>query len=266
MTSSSRKPVDYLQDQNGVIDLRADRLDYTLRRYYIDAFHFKHIQALRPGSSVLDLGGNKILKRGQFDIEKYGLRVVYSNLSTIKDPDVQADAMFVPFENNSFDAVICSELLEHVPTPPSVLSEIYRVLRPGGILFICVPFLYQIHGDPYDFGRYTDHYWAFTLAKTGFQNIVIEKQGLFWSVLVDTIRAWLYELNARKHLQLRYLAIQFIARAKKLAVKWDRGASSGMIHFMQVLQQGLESAQISDDQFRSTRRNKWSSCPPIFLK
>ncbi|TRZ49950.1 class I SAM-dependent methyltransferase [bacterium] len=81
----------------------------------------------------------------------------------------------MPFAENSFDAIICSELLEHVPSPASVLHEAYRTLRPGGTLFICVPFMYQIHGDPYDFGRYTDYYWSVTLGTIGYQNFLIEK-------------------------------------------------------------------------------------------
>jgi SAM-dependent methyltransferase len=174
--------------------LQANRLDYSLRRYYVDEFHFRHVPNLAPGSRVLDLGGNKVRKRGQFDIGRYDLRVVYTNLSTAKRPDVQADAAHVPFKDGCFDAVICSELLEHVPDPPSVLREAYRVLREGRTLLICVPFLHRIHGDPYDYGRYSDFYWSQTLAAIGFGDIRIEQQGLFWSVLMDMLRDLAYQM------------------------------------------------------------------------
>ena len=165
-----------------------DRLDYSLRRYFVDEFHFRHVPNLPSGSRVLDLGGNKIRKRGQFDIEHYDLHVVYANLSTAKRPDVQADAARVSFKDGCFDAVICSELLEHVPDPPAVLREAYRVLREGATLLICAPFLHRMHGDPYDYGRYSDYYWSQTLTTIGFSDIRIEKQGLFWSVLMDMLR------------------------------------------------------------------------------
>ncbi|MBE3141517.1 MAG: class I SAM-dependent methyltransferase [Thermoplasmata archaeon] len=197
------------------------RLDYSLRRYFVDEFHFRHVPDLPPDSRVLDLGGNKTNKRGQFDLEKYNLCVVYSNLSIVKSPDVQADAAYIPFADNSFDVVICSELLEHVPNPPDVLSEVYRVLRPGGLLLICVPFLYQIHSDPYDFGRYTDYYWSVTLGKIGYRETVIEKQGLFWSVLVGFLTAWVIELDQKKPLRLRKAIIGLAAQAKRTAIKWD---------------------------------------------
>ena len=180
--------------------LQADRLDYSLRRYFVDEFHFCHIPALPPGSQVLDLGGNKIRKRGQFDIERYDLRVVYANLYAVKQPDVQADATHVPFRDSCFDAVICSELLEHVLDPQAVLREAYRVLQDGGALLICVPFLYRIHGDPHDFGRHTDHYWRCVLQETGFYDIIIEQQGLFFSVLADFFKQYLSEVGFRRPL------------------------------------------------------------------
>jgi SAM-dependent methyltransferase len=204
------------------IELWANRLDYSLRRYYVDLFHAQKILEINKGSRVLDLGGNKLKKRGQFDIEQYGLRVTYVNLTTAKRPDVQSDAAFLPFVDNSFDVVICSELLEHVQDPSLILSEAHRVLGKDGKLLVCVPFLYQIHGDPYDFGRYTDYYWINQLQNTGFDGIQIEKQGLYWSVMVDMLRAWLYELQARKKLRFRILILKFMSWAKSQAIKFDR--------------------------------------------
>jgi SAM-dependent methyltransferase len=169
---------------------------YTLRRYYVDEFQLRYISTLTPGTRILDLGGNKINKRGRFDIECYELRVIYANLVTAKHPDVQADAAYVPFKDGSFEAVICTELLEHVQYPETVLHEVSRVLIPGGKIFITVPFMYRIHGDPYDFGRYTDQYWQCTLKATGFQKIEIERQGLFYSVLADYAKQYASEVNS----------------------------------------------------------------------
>ena len=201
-----------------------------MRRYYVDEYHFRHVPALPPGSRVLDLGGNKVRKRGQFDVGRYDLRVVYANLSTVKRPDVQADAEHVPFEGGSFDTVICSELLEHVPDPSAVLRESHRVLRSGGILMICVPFLFPIHGDPHDYGRYTGFYWEQTLAASGFGEIVIEKQGLFWSVLVDMLRELAYQtpmVGQPWSPQVRRLVAQMVGRGKRAALARDAQLARG---------------------------------------
>ncbi len=169
-------------------------LGSSLRRHLVDEFHFRHVPTLPGHSLVLDLGGNRVGKRGLFDIERYDFRVIYGNLSRAKQPHLQMEASCLPFRGAVFDAVICSELLEHVLRPPVVLSEIFRILRKGGILLICVPFLTRIHGDPYDYGRYTDYYWSETLRSAGFTDLQIEKQGGFWCVLADMLR----ELAVRK--------------------------------------------------------------------
>jgi len=171
-------------------------ISYSLRRHYVDEFHFKHVSKLEARSLVLDLGGNRIGKRGLFDIESFELDVVYANLSVAKRPHVKAMAEHVPFKEATFDVVVCSELLEHVLDPIQVLVEIFRVLRKDGLVLICVPFMTRIHGDPTDFGRYTDYYWSQILGGVGFKNVIIESQGGFWSVLAEMIRCFVYAKTA----------------------------------------------------------------------
>jgi ubiquinone/menaquinone biosynthesis C-methylase UbiE len=65
------------------------------------------------------------------------------------------DAAFLPFKDESFDAVICNAVLEHVEKPKEVLKEIYRVAKPRGQCYISVPFLINYHPVPEDFRRYT---------------------------------------------------------------------------------------------------------------
>jgi len=71
-------------------------------------------------------------------------------------PTVFADAAQLPFANAQFDAVICLEVIEHVPDPVQVFSEISRVLKPKGKAWISMPFLYPLHDAPFDFQRFTE--------------------------------------------------------------------------------------------------------------
>lgn len=179
-----------------LLDPKFDDLAYSIRRYYVDEFYSRHARDLSSEALVLDVGGKKIRKRGQFDIEKYNLKkVVYVNLNPDTQPDVIAEAENLPFEDRAFNVVICSEMLEHIQNPPRAIAEIYRVLDNHGIALICVPFLFRIHGDPQDFGRYTDCYWSAILQESGFKKIVLEKQGLFYSVMADFSKQYFYNLG-----------------------------------------------------------------------
>jgi SAM-dependent methyltransferase len=71
-------------------------------------------------------------------------------------PDVFADAVALPFADETFDGVICLEVLEHVREPATVIHEIARVLKPGGRAWLSMPFLYPLHDAPFDFQRYTE--------------------------------------------------------------------------------------------------------------
>jgi SAM-dependent methyltransferase len=136
---------------------------------------------------VLDVGGTRDAKRGRFNTDPFGLRLISVNITDARRPDVVADGAALPLRPGVFDAVICSEVMEHVPEPDRLLEEAHRVLRTGGVLLMCVPFLHRLHGDPEDYGRYTDQYWREHLTQCGFEIQQIEKQGGFWAVLSDML-------------------------------------------------------------------------------
>ncbi len=211
------------------VKLPPERLDYSVRRSFVDEFCTRQASCLKAGSAVLDLGGKRSPKRGRFRIEQYDVRVRYANLSTANRPDVQTDASALSFKNESFDAVICAEMLEHVPDPLRVIHEAYRVLRAHGVLLMTVPFLFPIHADPYDYCRYTDHYWRENLRRIGFVDVAVEAQGLFWSVAVDMVRAWLYERVKQGRLQsamVQRLVSAVVAKGKRVAVKREQQADA----------------------------------------
>ncbi|MFF5493588.1 class I SAM-dependent methyltransferase [Streptomyces aquilus] len=66
-----------------------------------------------------------------------------------------ADAHQIPLPERSVDAVLVQAVLEHVLEPPTVVSEIHRVLKDDGLVYAETPFLQQVHAGAHDFGRYT---------------------------------------------------------------------------------------------------------------
>jgi SAM-dependent methyltransferase len=68
--------------------------------------------------------------------------------------DVVGDARHMPFPDASMDVVLITQVLEHIPEPIAVISEIRRVLKPGGTLLLSVPSIFPQHGSPGDYWRY----------------------------------------------------------------------------------------------------------------
>lgn len=70
--------------------------------------------------------------------------------------------------NATFDGVLCSEVLEHVPEGERALATLARVLRPGGVLVLSMPFLARLHEEPHDHARWTEHALRHRLGAAGF--------------------------------------------------------------------------------------------------
>jgi ubiquinone/menaquinone biosynthesis C-methylase UbiE len=67
----------------------------------------------------------------------------------------EVDAHNLPYSDDSFDAVFCNQVLEHVSKPWVCVDEFHRVLKSGGILILSSPFIYQEHNHPVDNWRFT---------------------------------------------------------------------------------------------------------------
>src|SRR6185312_4101323 len=65
--------------------------------------------------------------------------------------DIVSDITSIPEPNNAFDAVLCTEVLEHVPAPEAALRELVRLLKPGGNLILTAPFVSFTHFAPYHY-------------------------------------------------------------------------------------------------------------------
>jgi SAM-dependent methyltransferase len=89
--------------------------------------------------------------------------------------DVFYDGISIPFTNESFDSVVCFEVLEHVKDPKTILLEINRVIKNHGSLLISIPFLFGEHEEPYDFRRFTTFGISKLLNDVGFNVISLEK-------------------------------------------------------------------------------------------
>lgn len=142
---------------------------------------------------VLDIGGRD---RGSFKkpkdmVEKW----IFADIEAKHKPDLVLDvANMKGTSSESIDTIGALELFEHVEQIKEGLDECQRVLKKGGKMILSVPFLYPIHGDPFDFQRWTLAKWEKEFKSRGF---VIEKReimGRFFLVFAEMIRSLLFSL------------------------------------------------------------------------
>lgn len=144
-------------------------------------------------TKILDLGS------GNSPYQKFFPNAIRVDFEKDLTTTVIADAQNLPFKNNSFNLIICTEVLEHLENPAKAAAEMKRILKIGGRLILTTRFIFPIHNSPHDFFRFT---------KYGLRNI-------FSSWRIDTIREDTTELETIGIIFQR-LAFQTETRPKEL--------------------------------------------------
>jgi SAM-dependent methyltransferase len=143
---------------------------------------------------ILDVGCGKMPYRDYIlshsRVEKYTGLEYEGTFDKSCSPDVFWDGQRMPFEQNSFDCVISTEVLEHVYNPEIMLAEILRILKPGGIIFLTTPFVWNLHERPFDYYRYTPFSLEKILEEAGFEDIKISALGGWHASLAQMLGLW----------------------------------------------------------------------------
>lgn len=138
----------------------ADKLSEISRNGIESFLDWLAAQRLMTGN-VLEIGvGGRMQNYGRFSAHAKNYWRSDIRVWPQTQLDVVCDCTRSPFPDHSLDAVICSEVLEHVPDSRSALDELIRIIKPRGLLALTVPFFYPLHGVDADHGDY----WRFTPA------------------------------------------------------------------------------------------------------
>lgn len=97
------------------------------------------------------------------------------------------DGKRLPYDEGSFDHVLCTEVLEHVSDPVAFLADLKRVLRQGGTLILTVPWSARLHHLPYDYSRFTRFGLIALLDRAGFSVVNIEERGNDIAVIANKL-------------------------------------------------------------------------------
>ncbi len=105
------------------------------------------------GGKILILGSGEKINYYKNIFSKY--HVITSDVHNQFNPDFIFDGHFIPFTDNSFDAILAAQVIEHTINPWKFCAELQRVVKVGGFLQIEAPQSFPYHAEPYDFFRFT---------------------------------------------------------------------------------------------------------------
>jgi ubiquinone/menaquinone biosynthesis C-methylase UbiE len=102
---------------------------------------------------------------------------------------IVCDITNIPEPDDSFDAIMCIEVLEHLPDPIAALREFSRLLKVGGVLILTAPFCSLTHMSPYHFYTgYNRYFYERWLPEFGFEIKEIDYNGNFFEYLAQEMR------------------------------------------------------------------------------
>lgn len=188
---------------------------------------------------LLDLGaGNQPFKVWYSSLAQ---RCVAVDVAPAPGLDLLSMAAPLPFASATFDTVLCTSVLEHVHDAEAVVSEMSRILKPGGRLIITVPFLYPTHEAPYDFWRTT--HWGL--------RSLLTRHGLE----VDTLAAQGGPVLLVAHYLIAGLAQGLMALATRLG-RWGALIDNRLVRTVLAGPQDVVRAKLS---YRMTRLSRAAS-------
>lgn len=160
--------------------------------------------------NMLDFGGgSKPYKEFFSKTKNYFAIEVLSNKPNLNS-DVYYNGLNLPFKNNFFNSILCSEVFEHVENLDFVLSELYRVLKPGGKIIITSPFICMEHEMPNDYRRFTINGLVNFLKQKKFKIIQSQKLLNNFHVFAQTLNFYMCQLFLKKKKNYRIFIYFFL--------------------------------------------------------
>lgn len=201
----------------------------------------KTLSAIPKGLRLLDAGA------GELDNKKYCSHLVYVSQDFCKyegfgdkkglqtyswdtqQIDIVCDIVNIPEGSESFDVILCSEVLEHLPNPVLALQEFSRLLKRGGTLILTAPFCSLTHFSPYHYSTgFNRYFYEHHLRKLGFNMVELSPNGSYFEYIAQEIRripSIAENYAVMRMSRLERVGVKILLRALDRFVKYDKGSA-----------------------------------------
>jgi ubiquinone/menaquinone biosynthesis C-methylase UbiE len=227
----------------------------TQNQFNREAWLEKTLKQIPAGSRILDAGAGELNYKkycqhlnyvsqdfGQYDGTGDGAGLQTKTWDQTR-LDIISDITSIPEPDGSFDAVMCIEVLEHVPYPVDALKEVSRLLRSGGYLVVTAPFNSLTHFAPYffqtGFSRYFYQHW---LEKFGFNILDLQENGNYFEYIAQELNRLPSVANRYSSEKLNCLekkALDIVSHALGRFSAKDKGSSEFLCFGLHIFAQKI---------------------------
>lgn len=207
----------------------------------------KNLVARYVRGRTLDVGAGRLAWR---PLLKHYSAIYVSSDITREHPDV--DVLFdatkpFPFGEEAFDSLFCHSVLEHTREPWQAFCEMWRVLAPGGVAIVSVPFVFYLHGQPHDYYRFSKYGVAYLAERAGFQVAETVSNGGAFHLLLNIPSVIMSALLATIGLKrLIPLVTRFwLALARMLSHRFERDTLFAMNYIAVLRKPALTNRRMS---------------------
>lgn len=206
-------------------DIPKNSSGYIVLHYLIR--DLKYAIANYAGGRILDVGcGNKPYE-SLFNTspENYvGCDVVQSSENKV---DVLCKATDIKLEDNSFNTVFSTQVMEHVDNSDAMMKECNRVLKPGGSFILSVPLCWELHEEPYDFFRFTKYGLKELCDRNNFEVVEILSNGGKWAAIFQMNINMIYSTFKKKNFFVKilkgiFMNLRFTSLLNRIAIRLDK--------------------------------------------
>ena len=156
------------------------------------------IAQVPAGSKILNIGsGGTIMREIEKNLKHHDIIVQSTDIDPDRKPDFVDDITQTKLQPDSFDYIVCAEVIEHVTRPQLAADNLLRILKPGGRCLVSTPYIFPTHDAPHDYFRYTEFGLRLLFAK--FELVELKAKTTWWETLLLLAwrNMWLGDLKAK---------------------------------------------------------------------